>query len=134
LESKKKIHLLTVCEYEINFIAFRRILLLDFIHGPMFFLLKTTFRKLALLPSSGKKGWWEGWHLLCGGPLERASLNHWTLKGFDDGVMHFEESCFWTLSIFQCFFILKTTFRKLALFPSSGKKGGKGWHVLCGVP
>jgi hypothetical protein len=43
--------------------AFRRILLLDFIHRPMFFL--TTFRKLALLPSSGKKGG-KGWHLLCG--------------------------------------------------------------------
>jgi hypothetical protein len=25
------------------------------------------------------------------------------LKGSDDGVMHFEESCFWTLSIVQCF-------------------------------
>jgi hypothetical protein len=44
------------------------------------------------------------------------------LKGSDDGVMHFEESCFWTLSIIQCFFPLKTTFRKLDLLPSSGKK------------
>jgi hypothetical protein len=26
------------------------------------------------------------------------------MKGSDDGVMHFEESCFWTLSIVQCFF------------------------------
>jgi hypothetical protein len=26
------------------------------------------------------------------------------LNGSDDGVMHFEESCFWTLSIVQCFF------------------------------
>jgi hypothetical protein len=100
-----------------------------------FFPLKTTFRKLALLPSSGKKGWGEGWHLLCGGPLGRASLNHRTLMGSDDGVMNFEESCFWTLSIVQWFFLLKTTFRKLALFPSSGKKGeGKGWHVLCRAP
>jgi hypothetical protein len=32
----------------------------------------------------------------------------------------FEESCFWTLSIVQCF-SLKTTF-----LPSSGKNGGKG--------
>jgi hypothetical protein len=48
------------------------------------------------------------------------------LKGSDDGVMHFEECCFRTLSIVQCF-PLKTTFRKLALLPSSGKKvGGKG--------
>jgi hypothetical protein len=31
---------------------FRRISFLDFIHRPMFFYLKTTFRKLALLPSS----------------------------------------------------------------------------------
>jgi hypothetical protein len=32
--------------------------------------------------------------------------DHYTvciLKGSDDGVMHFEESCFWTLSIVQCF-------------------------------
>jgi hypothetical protein len=45
------------------------------------------------------------------------------LKGSDDGVMHIEESCFRTLSIVQCF-SLKTTFRKLALLPSSGKGGG----------
>jgi len=50
------------------------------------------------------------------------------LKGSDDGVMHVEESCFRTLSIVQCF-SLRTTFRKLALLPSSGKKGGKGWHL-----
>jgi hypothetical protein len=56
------------------------------------------------------------------------------LKGSDDGVMHFEESCFWTLSTLQCFFLKKTTFRMLALLPSSGKKEGKGWHLLCGVP
>jgi hypothetical protein len=37
----------------------------------------------------------------------------------------FEESLFRTLSIVQCF-SLKTTFRKLALLTSSGKKGGKG--------
>jgi hypothetical protein len=36
------------------------------------------------------------------------------LKGSDDGVMPFEESYFWALSIVQCF-SLKTTFRKLAL-------------------
>jgi hypothetical protein len=29
---------------------------------------------------------------------------HSILKGSEDGVMHFEESCFWTLSIIQCFF------------------------------
>jgi hypothetical protein len=40
-------------------------------------------------------------------------------KGSDDGVMHFEESFFRTLSIVQCCFF-KTT------FPSSGKKGGGG--------
>jgi hypothetical protein len=39
--------------------------------------------------------------------------------------MHFEESCFTTLSIVKCFY-LKTTFRQLALLPSSGKKGGAG--------
>jgi hypothetical protein len=55
------------------------------------------------------------------------------VKGSDDGAMHFQESCFGTLSVVQ-YFSLKTTFRKLALFPSSGKKGGKGWHLLCGVP
>jgi hypothetical protein len=37
----------------------------------------------------------------------------------------FEESCCRALSIVQCF-SLKTTFRKLALLPSSGKKGGRG--------
>jgi hypothetical protein len=37
----------------------------------------------------------------------------------------FEESCFMTLSIVQCF-SLKITFRKPALLPSSGKKGGRG--------
>jgi hypothetical protein len=31
-------------------------------------------------------------------------------------------------------FSLKTTFQKLALLPSSGKKGGKAWNLLCGVP
>jgi hypothetical protein len=36
--------------------------------------------------------------------------------------MHFEESFFSTLSIVQCL-SLKTTFRKLALLPSSGKEG-----------
>jgi hypothetical protein len=55
------------------------------------------------------------------------------LKGSDDCVMHFEESCFRTLSIVQCF-SLKTPFRKLALFPSSGEKGGKRWHLLSGGP
>jgi hypothetical protein len=40
--------------------------------------------------------------------------------------LQFEESCFRTLSIVQCFFSLKTTFRKLALLPSSGKKRGGG--------
>jgi hypothetical protein len=54
------------------------------------------------------------------------------LKGSDDAVMHFEESCFRTLSIVQCF-PLKTTFRKLALLPSSGKNGGKVVEpTLCG--
>jgi hypothetical protein len=43
------------------------------------------------------------------------------LKSSDDGVLlHFKESCFWTLSIVQCF-LKNTTFRKLDLFPSSGK-------------
>jgi hypothetical protein len=49
------------------------------------------------------------------------------LKGSDDGVVHLEESCFWTLSIVQRFIFKETTFRKLALLPSSGKKkGGEG--------
>jgi hypothetical protein len=38
--------------------------------------------------------------------------------------MHFEESCFTTLSIVHCF-SLKTTFRKLDLLLSSSKKGGQ---------
>jgi hypothetical protein len=50
------------------------------------------------------------------------------LKGSDDSVMHFEESCFWTLSIVQCF-SLKTTFRRLALLPSSGKWGEDTYSV-----
>jgi hypothetical protein len=41
------------------------------------------------------------------------------LKGSDDGVMHFEES-YPSSNVFS----LKTTFLKLALFPSSGKRGG----------
>jgi hypothetical protein len=53
------------------------------------------------------------------------------LKGSDDGVMHFEESFFGTLPIVQCF-SLKTTFRKLALLPSSGKKGGGVTPTLWG--
>jgi hypothetical protein len=49
-------------------------------------------------------------------------LNVSILNGSDDGVMmHFEEFCFRTLSIVRLY--LKTTFRKLALLPSSGKKG-----------
>jgi hypothetical protein len=55
------------------------------------------------------------------------------LKGSDDGVMHFEESLFMTLSIVQCF-SLKTKFRKLALFPSSGKKGEGLAPTLWGRP
>jgi hypothetical protein len=55
------------------------------------------------------------------------------LKGSDDGVIHFKESCFTTLFIVQCF-SLKTTFRKLALLPSSGKKWGGGGNLLRGVP
>jgi hypothetical protein len=35
----------------------------------MFFSLKTTFRKLALLLSSGEK-WEKGWHVLCGVPYK----------------------------------------------------------------
>jgi hypothetical protein len=42
------------------------------------------------------------------------------LKGSDDGVLLFKESGFWAFSIVQCFLINKT-FRKLNLFPSSGK-------------
>jgi hypothetical protein len=42
------------------------------------------------------------------------------LKGSDDGVLNLEESCFWTLSI-VCVYKRNTTFRKLDLFPSSGK-------------
>jgi hypothetical protein len=56
------------------------------------------------------------------------------LKGCDDGVMHFEESCFRTLFIVQ-YFSLKATFRKLALLPSSGKGGGGmggGDHIYWG--
>jgi hypothetical protein len=48
------------------------------------------------------------------------------LKGYDYGVTHFEEYCFRTLSVIQCF-SLKTTFRKLALLPSSGIKKGREW-------
>jgi hypothetical protein len=59
-------------------------------------------------------------------------MNLSILKGFDDGVMHFEESCFRTLSIVQCFFFKKTTFRKLALLPSSGKKRGRVAPTLWG--
>jgi hypothetical protein len=44
------------------------------------------------------------------------------LKGSDDGVFHFRESCLWTLSIVQCFFLPKNAAsRKLGLFPSSRK-------------
>jgi hypothetical protein len=50
--------------------------------------------------------------------------NTFILKGSDDGVMHFEESCFRTSSIVQ-YFPLKT-FQKLALLPSSGKRRGGG--------
>jgi hypothetical protein len=53
--------------------------------------------------------------------------NNYILKGSDDGAMHFEESCFTTSSIVQCFSL--KTFRKLALLPSSGKKGGRGGPV-----
>jgi hypothetical protein len=42
------------------------------------------------------------------------------LKGSDDGVLHLKESGFWTLSVIQCF-LKNTTYRKLDLFPSSGK-------------
>jgi hypothetical protein len=42
------------------------------------------------------------------------------LNGSDDGVVLFEESCFRTLSIVQCFSL--KMFRKLALLPSSGKR------------
>jgi hypothetical protein len=42
----------------------------------VFFPLKTTFRELALLPSSGKKG--EVIASTLWDPLQRASLNHWT--------------------------------------------------------
>jgi hypothetical protein len=55
------------------------------------------------------------------------------LKVSDDGLMHFEESCFRTLSIVQCF-SLKITFRKLVCFRLQVKGGGEGWHLLCGVP
>jgi hypothetical protein len=34
-----------------------------------------------------------------------ANMGKYILKGSDDGVMHFEESCFWTLTIVQCFFL-----------------------------
>jgi hypothetical protein len=42
------------------------------------------------------------------------------LKCSDDGVLHLKESCFWTFSIVRCF-PQNTTYRKLDLFPSSGK-------------
>jgi hypothetical protein len=42
------------------------------------FSLKTTFQKLALLPSSGKKERGEGMAPTLWGPLERVSLDHWT--------------------------------------------------------
>jgi hypothetical protein len=42
------------------------------------------------------------------------------LKGSDEGVLHLKQSGFWTLSIVQCF-LRNATFRKLNLFPSSGK-------------
>jgi hypothetical protein len=44
--------------------------------------------------------------------------------GSDDGVQHAELLSFWTLSIVQYSKKLKnTTFRKLDLFPSSGRGG-----------
>jgi hypothetical protein len=47
------------------------------------------------------------------------------LMGSDDGVQHSELLSFWTLSIVQCSKKLEnTTFRKLDLFPSSGRGGG----------
>jgi hypothetical protein len=42
------------------------------------------------------------------------------LKGTDNGVLHLKKSGFWTLPIVQCF-LKNATFRKLDLFPSSGK-------------
>jgi hypothetical protein len=41
-------------------------------------------------------------------------------EGFDDGVLHVRESCFWTLSI-VLMFLKNTTFRKLDVLPSSDK-------------
>jgi hypothetical protein len=42
------------------------------------------------------------------------------LKGSDDGVLYLIKPHFWTLSIITGY---KTTFRELALLPSSGKRG-----------
>jgi hypothetical protein len=60
--------------YRLTCHSSRRILRLDFIHRQIFFSLKTTFRKLALLPSSGKKVG-KKWHLVCGvpGPVTETS-------------------------------------------------------------
>jgi hypothetical protein len=49
------------------------------------------------------------------------------MKGFDDGVMHFEEYCFWTLYIVQCFFpFKKQRFGSWFCFLLQVKKWGRG--------
>jgi hypothetical protein len=49
------------------------------------------------------------------------------LKGSDDGVVHLEESCFWTLSIVQRFFFKKKQrFGNWLCFRLRVKKGGGG--------
>jgi hypothetical protein len=47
------------------------------------------------------------------------------LKGFDDAVMRFEESCFWTVSIVECFFF-KKSFGNWLCFRLQVKKRGGG--------
>jgi hypothetical protein len=44
------------------------------------------------------------------------------LKGSDDGILYLIKPRFWTLSIVTGY--KNTTFRELALLPSSGKRGG----------
>jgi hypothetical protein len=55
-------------------------------------------------------------------------VNTIALKGSDDGVLHLEKSCFWTL--YPSSSVSKNTFRKLKRFPSSGKMMGA--HTLLG--
>jgi hypothetical protein len=95
------------------------------------FTVPNTTEDMAMSGSGGSRGthWVVGWAEYSTTAHQAARL----LILVRINYICFEGSCFRTLSIVQCF-SLKTTFRKLALLLSSGKKGGKGWHLLCGVP